>query len=216
MSSGRIELGLGGGWYEAEHAAYGIGFPPVGERFDRLEEQLEVITGLWATPPGATYDHAGEHYPVTNSPGLPKPVQSPRPPIIVGGNGRKRTPALAARYADEFNAPFAKPADVPPLFDRVRAACTDAGRTRLPAFSAAVVLCCGRDDAEVRRRAAAIGRDVDEMRSNGGAVGTPGEVVEIIEGYRAAGASRLYLQTLDLSDLDHIELVAAEVSPRLG
>jgi F420-dependent oxidoreductase-like protein len=216
MSGGRIELGLGGGWFEAEHAAYGIPFPPLGERFDRLTEQLEIITGLWGTPEGRTYDHAGEHYPVSGSPALPRPVQSPRPPIIVGGGGKKRTPALAARYADEFNAPFAKLADVPAMFDRVRAACADAGRTEPPVMSAAVVLCCGRDDAEVQRRAAAIGREADEMRSNGGAVGTPDQVVEIIEGYRAAGASRLYLQTLDLTDLDHVELVASAVAPQLG
>ena len=216
MSGGRVELGLGGGWFEAEHSTYGIPFPALGERFDRLTEQLEIITGLWATPAGGTYDFAGKHYRVSNSPALPKPVQSPRPPVIVGGAGKKRTPQLAARFADEFNTPFKAVADVPVMFDRVRAACADVGRTELPAFSSAVVLCCGRDDAEVRRRAAAIGRDVDEMRSNGGAVGTPDEVVAIIEGYRAAGASRLYLQTLDLSDLDHVELVASAVAPQLA
>jgi F420-dependent oxidoreductase-like protein len=216
MSGGRVELGLGGGWFDSEHTGYGIPFPPLGERFDRLTEQLEIITGLWGTPAGSTYDFAGKHYQLSGSPALPKPVQSPRPPIIVGGAGRKRTPALAARFADEFNTPFAKPADVPQMFDRVKAACAEVGRTELPAFSSAVVLCCGRDDAEVRRRAAAIGRDVDEMRENGGAVGTPDEVVAVIEGYRAAGASRLYLQTLDLADLDHIDLVASAVAPQLS
>src|SRR5689334_1101889 len=118
MSGGRVELGLGGGWFEQEHTAYGIPFPPVGERFDRLEEQLEIVEGLWTTPVGEQYTFAGKHYQVTNSPALPKPVQSPRPPIIVGGAGKKRTPALAARYADEFNAPFAKVADLPAMFDR--------------------------------------------------------------------------------------------------
>jgi F420-dependent oxidoreductase-like protein len=216
MSGGRIELGLGGGWYAEEHSGYGIGFPAVGERFDRLTEQLDIITGLWATPPGATYDFHGKHYEVVNSPALPKPVQSPRPPIIVGGAGKKRTPELAVRYADEFNAPFAKVEDVPAMFDRVRAAAATAGRAQPPSFSAAVVLCCGRDDAEVRRRAAAIGRDVDEMRANGGAVGTPDEVVDLIGRYGEAGASRLYLQTLDLADLDHVELVASAVAPQLG
>lgn len=216
MSGGRVELGLGGGWFDAEHSGYGIPFPALGERFERLGEQLEAITGLWSTPSGKTYDFAGKHYQFVDSPALPKPVQSPHPPIIVGGAGKKRTPALAARYADEFNAPFAKLEDVPTMFDRVRVACADAGRAEPPAFSAAVVLCCGRDDTEVRRRAAAIGRDVDEMRSNGGAVGTPDEIVTIIEGYRAAGATRLYLQTLDLADPDHVELVASAVAPQLS
>ena len=215
MSGGRVELGLGGGWFEREHAAYGIPFPPLGERFDRLEEQLEIIEGLWTTPTGEHYSFAGKHYEVVDSPALPKPVQSPRPPIIVGGAGKKRTPALAARYADEFNAPFAKPADLPPMFDRVRAASEQIGRERPPAMSAAAVLCVGRDDAEVRRRAAAIGRDVAEMRENGGVVGTPAEAVEILGRYAEVGVSRMYLQVLDLSDLPHVELVAGAVAAQL-
>jgi F420-dependent oxidoreductase-like protein len=215
MSGGRIEFGLGGGWFEAEHTAYGIPFPPVGERFDRLEEQLEIITGLWATPAGHTYDYQGKFYQLSDSPALPKPAQSPRPPVIVGGHGKKRTPNLAARFADEFNVPFAKIEDVAPTYDRVRAAAAAIGRTELPTFSAAAILCVGRDDAEVRRRAAAIGREVDEMRENGGVVGTPAQAVEIIKAYAEAGATRLFLQTMDLNDIDHIELVAAEVAPHL-
>jgi F420-dependent oxidoreductase-like protein len=215
MSNGRIEFGLGGGWFETEHAAYGIPFPPLSERFDRLEEQLEIITGLWATPTGQTYDFHGKHYQLSDSPALPKPVQSPRPPVIVGGHGKRRTPALAARFADEFNVPFSKISDVAPIFDRVRSACAAIGRDALPAFSAAAVLCVGRDDAEVSRRAAAIGRDADEMRTGGGIVGTPAEAVETIQRYAEAGATRLFLQTLDLSDLDHVELVASEVAPQL-
>ena len=105
MSGGRVELGLGAGWFEAEHAAYGIPFPDVHERFDRLEEQLEVVTGLWATPAGERFSHAGAHYRLVDSPALPKPVQSPLP-IIVGGHGKRRTPALAARFAHEFNVGF--------------------------------------------------------------------------------------------------------------
>jgi F420-dependent oxidoreductase-like protein len=215
MSGGRIEFGLGGGWFETEHNAYGIPFPPQGDRFDRLEEQLEIITGLWATPAGRTFDFHGKHYQLSDSPALPKPVQSPRPPVIVGGHGKKRTPALAARFADEFNVPFSKISDVAPTFDRVRAACAAIGRTDLPGFSAAAVLCVGRDDAEVRRRAAAIGQEADEIRAGGGIVGTPGEAVETIQRYAEAGATRLFLQTLDLADLDHVELVAAEVAPQL-
>ncbi|GAA0435148.1 LLM class F420-dependent oxidoreductase [Actinoplanes capillaceus] len=215
MSGGRVEFGLGGGWFEAEHRAYGIPFPTVGERFDRLEEQLEIITGLWETPAGATYDFDGKHYRISGSPALPKPVQSPRVPVIVGGHGKKRTPYLAARYATEFNVPFSKISDIPAQYSRVRAAAETLGRTEPLTYSAAAVLCVGRDDAEIRRRAAAIGRDVEEMRENGGIVGTPAEAVETIGRYAEAGASRLFLQVLDLSDLDHIDLVASEVAARL-
>src|SRR3954447_11865814 len=132
MSGGRVEFGLGGGWFEREHTAYGIPFPTVGERFDRLEEQLEIVTRLWSTAARQTFDFHGKHYDLTGSPALPKPVQSPRPPVIVGGHGKKRTPALAARFADEFNVPFAKISDVAPTFDRVRSACDAIGRTDLP------------------------------------------------------------------------------------
>jgi F420-dependent oxidoreductase-like protein len=215
MSGGRIEFGLGGGWFETEHRAYGIPFPPVAERFDVLEEQLEIITGLWRTPPGQAYNFHGKHYQLIDSPALPKPKQSPHLPVIVGGHGKKRTPSLAARFADEFNIPFGRLADVAPAFERVRAACTAIGRTSPPAFSAAAVLCVGRDDAEVRRRAAAIGADAEEIRTGGGIVGTPAEAVETIQQYAAAGATRLFLQTRDLSDLDHLDLVASEVAPQL-
>ncbi|MFI7607882.1 LLM class F420-dependent oxidoreductase [Micromonospora sp. NPDC049366] len=215
MSGGRVELGIGTGWFGEEHTAYGIPFPSLGERFDRLEEQLAVITGLWATPPGETFDFAGRYYPVSGSPALPKPVQAPRPPILLGGMGAKRTPRLTARYADEFNLPFASVEDTVTQFGRVRDACAEIGRD--PAelrWSNALVLCCGRDDAEVARRAEAIGRDPDELRENGLA-GTPGEVIEKIGRYAAAGSERIYLQVLDLADLDHLELVAAEVLPKV-
>ena len=105
MSGGRVELGIGTGWYAKEHAAYGIEFPSLGERFERLSEQLEIITGLWATPIEETYSFAGQHYQLTNSPARPKPIQRPRPPVIIGGGGKVRTPELAARFADEFNMP---------------------------------------------------------------------------------------------------------------
>ncbi|GAB3068900.1 LLM class F420-dependent oxidoreductase [Micromonospora schwarzwaldensis] len=215
MSGGRVELGIGAGWYAEEHAAYGIPFPPLGERFDRLEEQLAVITGLWSTPAGATFDFPGTYYPVTDSPALPKPVQRPRPPVLLGGRGPKRTPGLAARYADEFNMPFASVDDTTDQFRRVRDACAEIDRD--PAtmtWSNALVLCCGRDDAEVARRAGAIGREPAELRANG-AAGTPAEVVDTLGRYAEAGSTRIYLQVLDLADLDHLELVAAEVMPQL-
>jgi F420-dependent oxidoreductase-like protein len=216
MSGGRVEFGLGSGWYEAEHTAYGIDFPDLGVRFDRYEEQLAVITGLWGTPPGETFDFDGAHYRLQGSPALPKPVQDGGIPVLVGGRGAKRTPRLAARYAAEFNVPFASAADNARLFAGVRRACDDAGRD--PAsmvFSSALVLCVGRDDAEVARRAAAIGRDADELRANGVA-GTPAEAVDTLGRYAEAGATRAYLQVLDLADLDHLDLVAAEVAPQLG
>jgi len=216
MSGGRVELGLGAGWFDDEHRAYGIPFPPTGERFDRLEEQLEIVTGLWTTPAGDRFSYDGRHYTVTDSPALPKPVQSPRPPLIVGGAGRTRTPRLAARFADEFNVPFHRVDDTSALYGRVREACEEAGRE--PAdlrLSAAVVVCCGADEAEVRRRAQAIGRDVDELRTNG-AAGTPDEVAERLLAYAAAGATTVYLQVLDLGDLDHLRLIAADVVPALG
>jgi F420-dependent oxidoreductase-like protein len=215
MSGGRVELGLGTGWYDAEHTAYGIPFPPLGERFDRLEEQLEIITGLWSTPVGGTFSHAGAHYTLTDSPALPKPVQAPLP-VIVGGGGPRRTPALAARFAQEYNVPFRSLTDTGDAFDRVRAACEAAGRDAGSlTYSAAQVLCVGRDEAEIARRASAIGREVDELRTNGLA-GTPDEVIAKARTYAELGATRLYLQVLDLGDLEHLELVAAEVAPHLS
>ncbi len=211
MSGGRIELGLGAGWFEAEHAAYGIGFPPVRERFDRLEEQLAIITGLWRTPAGERFSYAGHHYQLTDSPALPKPVQSPHPPILVGGHGPRRTPALTATYADEFNLAFESVADTKAQFGVVRAACTAAGRDPdSVVLSAAQVVCCGRDPQEVRRRAEAIGRDPEELRANGLA-GSPAEIVDKIGRYAEIGASRIYLQLLDLDDLDHLHLIADQV-----
>ncbi|BBZ46583.1 LLM class F420-dependent oxidoreductase [Mycobacterium parmense] len=216
MSDGRVELGLGSGWFEKEHQAYGIPFPPVRERFDRLGEQLAVITGLWRTPPGETFDYTGRYYTVTGSPALPKPVQSPHPPIVIGGVGAKRTPELAAAYATEFNLPFV-PIDVARIqCGRVAQAVAAAGRpAESMVYSSAFVLCAGRDDAEVRRRAAAINREVDELRSNSPLVGTPGEIVDNLGAWAGLGIERVYAQTLDLSDLGHLELFTGEVLPQL-
>lgn len=213
MSGGRVELGLGAGWFEEEHTAYGIPFPA--ERMARLEEQLAIVTGLWATAPGATFDYRGSHYQVENSPALPKPLQA-KVPVLVGGHGAKRTPRLAARYADEFNMPFASIADSERQFGRVRAAAEEAGRKADDlVYSNALVVCVGKDDAEVARRAAVIGREVDELKANGLA-GSPDEVVEKIGTYAAIGSSRVYLQLLDLDDLDHLELISSRVLSQLG
>ncbi len=215
MSGGRVELGIGAGWFEQEHTAYGIPFPSTRERFDRLEESLAVVTGLWTTRAGERFEFDGEHYQLYDSPALPKPVQSPRPPVLVGGKGKRRTPDLAARFADEFNIPFDSVATTETLFGRVREACEARGRDADSlTCSNALVLCCGADEDEVSRRAKAIGRDVDELRENGLA-GTPGEVVDKLGRYAEVGTERVYLQMLDLSDLDHLELVAEKVMPQL-
>lgn len=212
MSGGRVELGLGAGWFENEHKAYGIPFPPsVAERFDRLTEQLEIITGLWAAEDPFSY--AGRHYTIESSPGLPKPVQRPRPPIIIGGRGKQRTPSLAARFAAEYNMPFASVDDFTEQAARVKSACEAVGRD--PAsmtFSSALVVCVGRDEAEFARRAAAIGRKGDELRANG-ACGTVDEVIATLQKWESAGAGRVYLQILDLSDLDHLQMIAESVRP---
>lgn len=213
MSGGRVEFGLGAAWYEAEHQAYAIPFPSLRERFDRYAEQLAVITGLWTVPEGETFSYAGRYYSVTDSPGLPKPAQRPRPPVIIGGGGRRRTPELAAQYADEFNVPFATLDDTTAAFGRVREACAAAGRDESSMiYSVAHTVCCGRTDAELRRRADAIGRDLDDLRANGLA-GTPAEIGDRLAELAKAGAERVYLQVLDLNDLEHIELLASLIEP---
>ncbi len=216
MSGGRVELGLGAGWHTAEHRAFGIPFPAVGERFDRLEEQLAILTGLWATPQGTTFTFAGRHYDLRANPAQARPLQQPRPPIIVGGGGRPRTPRLAARFADEFNIAFCPLEESQSAFDRVRSACRSARRD--PAtlrLSVALTVCCGATQAEVIRRAEAMGRAIDELAEEGVA-GRPEEVIDALAARAAAGAEIAYLQFLDLADLDHLRLVAAEVLPHLG
>lgn len=212
MSGGRVELGLGTGWFAEEHTAYGIPFPQ--DRFGRFEEQLAVITGLWETRLGETFDFTGKYYELVKSPGLPKPVQQPVP-VIVGGQGPKRTPRIAARYATEFNAPFVSADDSAAQFDRVRAAVAAQGRpAESMVYSNALVACVGSNEAEIARRAAAIGREVAELRANGLA-GSPAEVADKIGRYREIGTQRIYLQILDLADLDHLALIADEVATQL-
>lgn len=211
MSGGRVELGLGAGWYEAEHTAYGIPFPAVAERFDRFEEQLEIITGLWDEPDGGRFSFKGRYFAVADSPALPKPMQRPRPPLIVGGAGKRRAPRLAAQFADEYNVPFSSLEDTGTAFGRVRDACAAAGRhDSSMIYSAAQTVCCGRTSAEVERRAAAAGQSTDE-----GFVGTPGKLVDMIGKFAEIGAEHFYLQVLDLGDLDHLELLATEVLPQV-
>src|SRR5882724_6366922 len=215
MSGGRVELGLGTGWHDGEHAAYGIPFPPTGVRFAHLEEQLAIITGLWSTPVGERFNFTGAHYTITDSPGLPKPVQQPVP-LIIGGWGEKRTPRLAARYATEFNLPFAPVELFGDAVQRVRSACEAADRD--PATlrtTVAQTVCCGTTEAEFARRAAAIGQDPAGLRANN-LGGLPGEIVERIAAYAAVGAETVYLQVLDLADHDQLRLIASEISPHVG
>lgn len=213
MSGGRVELGLGAGWFEAEHKAYGIPYPK--EKFGRLEEQLAIITGLWETEVGKSFNYDGTYYQLTDSPALPKPAQV-KVPVLIGGHGAVRTPRLAAQYADEFNIPFASIEDSEKQFGRVRAAATAVGRSPDDlVYSNALVVCAGKNDTEVARRASAIGRDVEDLKANGLA-GSPDEVVDKIGQYAAIGSSRIYLQILDLHDLEHLELISSQIQAQLS
>ncbi len=214
MSGGRVELGIGAGWFAKEHAAYGFSFPDAPERFDMLEDQLAIVTGLWATDhtTGVGFSYAGKQHSVTDSPGLPKPHQT-KPPIIMGGGGKRRSAALAARYADEYNLAFKAFEDGLPILERVKRACEEAGRDPASMItSSALVLCVGKDEAEFQRRAAAIGHDPADLRANQ-LGGTVSEVLAKVGRYADSGQTRLYLQTLDLHDLDHLHLVAEEIKP---
>ena len=215
MSGGRVDFGIGAGWFEAEHTAYGLEFPPLGDRFSRLEEALEQIHGLWTTPEGSTYSHDGVFHSFVDSPALPKPAQRPYPPFIIGGRGAKRTPALVARYASDFNLPFTPLEEVAPAIERINQACADRGRSPDEIVkSATMVMCLGANDAEVKRRAAAIGREPDELRG-AGAAGTTSEVIDKLVTYAEVGIQRVYLQVLDLGDLDHIAQAGADLIPAL-
>jgi F420-dependent oxidoreductase-like protein len=212
MSGGRAELGLGTGWFGAEHAAYGIPFPD--KRFGMLEEQLAIVTGLWQTPVGGHFDFAGDHYTLERSPALPKPVQE-RMPLIIGGGGPRRTPALAARYATEFNIGFVGEDVVAAKFDGVRRACEEAGRD--PAtlrMSVALPTVLAADGSDYLRRLEAIHADPDTF-AEVNVAGTPEQAVEKLLRLRDLGADRVYLQLVDLRDLEHLELIAAEVLPHV-
>ena len=211
MSAGRVEVGLGAGWYEAEHLAYGLAFPSLGTRYDLLEDQLAILHGVWSTEAGGVFERDGLTVRVRIEADPFRPVQRPHPPIVMGGRGGPRNSRLAATYADEFNISFVTPEVMRAAHDSVRRACEHQGRDpKSVVFSAGLVTCCGTTEAELSRRAAAIGREVADLRENGLA-GTPAEIVEKISVYAEAGAGRIYLQILDLSDLDHLRLLAEEV-----
>ncbi len=215
MSGGRLEVGLGAGWYKEEHEAYGLPFPGPKARYDLLEDQLQILFGLWSAGPGEGFDFSGRTCSVHLQADPLRPLQRPHPPVILGGAGGRRNSRLAAAYANEFNVPFAPLEQVKAVYGAVRQRCEATGRD--PAsmvWSVAQVLCCGASEAEVARRANAIGREVGELRANGLA-GLPGEVLDKIGAFARAGAQRIYLQVLDLSDLDHLHLVAEEVMAHL-
>jgi F420-dependent oxidoreductase-like protein len=215
MSAGRVELGLGTGYHEAEHRAWGLPFPSTEERFARVEEQLAVVTGLWATDPGERFVWRGAHYQLDVVGDLPVPVQRPRPPIIVGGGGPRRTPSLAARYADEFNVGLHSLESAAAQFERVRRACEARGRDPGDlVLSGVLVACCGSSETELRRRAAAVGLPL-EVLIRSGAAGTPEQVVARCQAAAAIGVQTLYLQIRDVADLDHVALIGRAVLSRL-
>jgi F420-dependent oxidoreductase-like protein len=214
MSGGRLEFGLGAGWYEAEHLAYGIPFPATAsERLARLSEQLEIITGLWRTPIGGRFSYDGEYFHLSDGPALPKPVQQPTPPVIVGGRGLQKTPALAARFGDEWNLPFQSVDQAAVILAAKAPACAAIGRD--PGSlrcSVALTTVCGMSQGELSRRVAAIGQEPERLRTNG-LYGTPSEIVDRIASYAALGVSRIYVQLLDVTDLEHIALIGDAIAP---
>ena len=219
ISGGRIDLGLGAGWHEREHEAYGFPFASTKERMDVLEEQLEIVLGNWADEP---FTFEGAHYTLRDLDAQPKPVQRPHPPLIIGGSGGARSAALAARFADEYNTPFATVDEVRERREAVVKACDDAGREPLP-FSIMTGVIVGRDDAELRERverlAAVIGQDADELRSQpppAWIIATLDEATERLLALREAGVSRVMCQQLLHDDLDAVALLGAELAPRVG
>ncbi|MDQ1130619.1 LLM class F420-dependent oxidoreductase [Microbacterium sp. SORGH_AS_0888] len=211
MSGGRIELGLGTGWFEDEHRAYGIPFPP--RRFGLLEEQLEIVTGLWEA--AGPYSFHGKHYDLTDAPALPKPMQR-KVPVIVGGGGPTRTPAIAARFATEFNIGFQPEAVIAEKFAGVREACERIGRDpETLKLSVALPTLAGRTEADLARRAAAIGQDLDAFRGEVNITGGIDEIVAKVRRLQDLGAERVYFQLMDMRDLDQLEYLGSAVLPLL-
>jgi F420-dependent oxidoreductase-like protein len=231
MSNGRLEFGVGSGYFEPEHLAYGIPFPPVAERFDRLEEALELITGLWKSPVGQRYSFTGEWYRLADSPALPKPRQHPRPPIILGGIGKTRTPALAARFADEFNLQTSRrrapgdqrkselrSEDVAGQIQRVRAAAQQLGRDPDEiVFSMTALVGVGHTPGPAD--AAVDPRHFNSQVFDGATLsGSPAKIVDALGCYAELGITRAYVRApTEMRALAaNFELLAAQVLPQLA
>lgn len=221
ISGGRIELGLGAGWHEREHAAYGFPFPPTPERIDQLEEQLQIVLGSWGSE---AFSFDGRHYRLDRLDAQPKPVQRPHPPLIIGGNAGARSAALAARYADEYNTPFPSVDDVRARRQRIVEACSAAGREAIP-FSIMTPLITASDEAELRERMRrqlaryGSGQDVDAALAeppHGWIVGTVDGVVEQLNVLREAGVTRVMCQQLLHDDLQAVALLGEELAPRVA
>ena len=213
VSGGRVELGLGAGWNLAEHRAFGFDFPPVGSRMDRLEEQLEIVHRSWTEGP---FSFSGSIYSLQDLDAQPRPVQSPHPPLIVGGSGKPRGVALAARWADEYNTTFATTGELRGIRARLDEACVAVEREPLP-LSLMTGFLCGLDDGELREKAAALAyaqgdeaRDVEAWLASppsGWIVGTVESCVEQLGTLRSLGLSRVMLQHLLHTDLETVELI---------
>ena len=224
ISGGRVEVGLGAGWNEGEHVAYGFPFPPLKERMAMLEEQLEIVGRLWTED---AVSFSGRHYRLEDCESLPKPVQLPRPPVIVGGEAGPRSIDLAVRFADEYNTLLASVEDCAERRGRIVEACERAGRdpATLP-LSLMATCVVGSDRSEVVERVRAVmaiwGRaDVDpdevlEERAERWIVGTPDEAVSRLRALEEVGVERVYLQHLAHTDLELLELVGAEVAPAVA
>ena len=212
MSGGRAELGIGAAWYQREHEYFGIPFPPLGERFDKLEEQLAILTGIWDTKPGERFSFDGKHYQLTDCASIPRPVE--RPKIIVGGAGAKRTPTLAARYADEFNGALGL--DLRERYANFRRICGDVvGRDPAEVrLSATVPTCIGRDAGDLERRQESLGEPGARLLA-AGVTGYADDLIRVIEDLGGQGADTVYLHVYGPSDVAHIELLGEQVVSRL-
>lgn len=216
ISGGRIELGLGAGWHEREHAAYGFPFPGLRTRMDILEEQLQVVLGNWSE---GAFSFEGAHYRLRDVDAQPKPAQRPHPPLIIGGTAGPRSCALAARFADEYNTVFPTVAEVRERRARVDEACERAGREPIP-FSVMTGVIAGADEGELRERVARVaavrGDPADALAGEpppGWIIGTVEQVAERLGALREAGVSRVMCQHLAHDDLDFIALLGDELAP---
>ena len=214
MSGGRIELGIGAAWYEAEHERYGIPFPPLKVRYDRLAEQLEILHGLWGGTQGEPYSFEGAHFVLRGATSFPRLVQSPHPPIVLGGSGPRRTPLLAAGFADELNTGTREG-----FVERVAAArrhCEELGRD--PAslgLSTTVPVCCAETAEAARRKADVLGGGLERLLVRG-VVGTPDDLAGRLEELAELGIDTVYFHCFDAQDLDQVSLLGEALVARMA